>query len=66
MELFNTPGRRRQSAFYQALTECTEGVQHGTERGIPEKMRRRHPRGRRLGHAPWPGTIRPSRNWAGT
>ncbi len=41
-------------------------VQHGTQRGIAQEMRRRHARRRRLGHAPWPGTIRPSRNWAGT
>ena len=28
--LFNTPGRRQQSAFHQALTECAESVQRGT------------------------------------
>lgn len=28
--LFNTPGRRKQSAFFRALTECTESIHHET------------------------------------
>jgi putative membrane protein len=37
--LFHTPGRRKQSAFFQALTECTETIQRETSATVAVVLR---------------------------